>query len=244
MNEHEQPDCDASRDGRFEALLAESGVDLDDGLVSALADLESLGSGNPPVPSPTLRDLLEASDAASLAPRRRPGRRRARVAIATLTVAACLSGAGVAAAAAGSAGFRHSVGRTFAVVVAGLEGAGTAVRPTHDQVPTQAGGTSAPAAPWSTPARLLPPDPTSAARTHPSHQPSVHLPFPSASGILRIDPTPAGSPPRTTPAQPVPGEPSAPGGATGEPSAHPTRSAGARPPANLLPTPRPSPTRR
>lgn len=232
--------------GRWQALLTESGVDADpdDGLLGALSDLASLGADEPPEPSPDLVPLLArpSGDAPRLGGRR-PVSRRARVAVASVAAAVCLSGMGAAAAAAVSEGFRHSVGHTFAVVVGGWEGARPEVRPTHDEVPAEADGTTAPAAPGSTPALLLPPDPTSAARTQPGHQPSVSVPFPSASGIPRVDPNPAGSLPPTTPPRPAPVEPSVPAGAPGEPSAHPTRSSGARP-TEPPPTSRPSPTRR
>ena len=114
------------RDERFDALLAESGVDAapGDALVSALAELAAIGSGEPPAPSPELAGLLATTPVAHHAlARRRPTSRRAGVAIATLTAAACLSGIGVAAAAVGNPGFRHSVGQTFSVIVSTLTGA-------------------------------------------------------------------------------------------------------------------------
>ena len=128
---------------RLAALVAEAGMDAepDDALVTALADLASLGAGDPPVPSPELAALLEASDrAANVSARRRPRSRRARIAIVTLTAAACLSGVGMAAAATTNEGLRHSIGHTVAVFVGAVTGTGRGV-------PAPVGGASGTPAP-------------------------------------------------------------------------------------------------
>ncbi|MDA8438223.1 MAG: hypothetical protein M0Z51_05080 [Propionibacterium sp.] len=113
------------RDERFDALLAESGIAAEpgDALVRALAELAAVGADEPPAPSPDLSRLLAPDPVAShSAARRRRTTRRTRITIATITAAACLSGIGVAAAAAGNMGFRHSLGHTFSVIVSTLTG--------------------------------------------------------------------------------------------------------------------------
>lgn len=164
----EHPDRNPRHGGRFEALLADSGIDpgRDAVLLSALADLEALGAGEPPTPSPALRDLLEASDAHRRAPGPRPPRsRRMRVAITTITVAACLSGAGVAAAAAGNQGFRQSVGHSIATVVNAFTPKPPVVRSSQYPEPTLAPGVVPPPQVSATTAPLLTQDRVSPSAT-------------------------------------------------------------------------------
>ena len=118
---------DARRDQnqRINALLSESGVDTcpADPLVSVLVALAATGAGEAPDPSPELAALLETPPPTNRAHApRRSGSHRVRGVVVSLTVAACLSGVGVAAAAATNEGFRHSVGHTFSVIVGSITG--------------------------------------------------------------------------------------------------------------------------
>lgn len=209
----------AGRDQRLEALLAESGIDAapGDALVSALAELAAVGTGEPPVPSPELAALLDQAPDAHLAPaRRRPRSRRARTAIATVTAAACLSGVGVAAAAAGSPAFRHSVGHTFSAIVRTL----TASRHEAPVPPGTVTRTSGAPAPTSGEASRIGVVPVT---------PDVVAPHPTPSGT----PQDRGSAGQATP---PPQPPATPGRDAQPPTAVPPAHTPTAPPATGHPT--------
>lgn len=206
---------DAAQTERLAALLAEAGIDAAPGdtLVSVLTDLASLGAGAAPAPSPELAALLEASDRAA---RRRPASRRARIAIVTLTAAACLSGVGMAAAATTNEGFRHSIGHTFAVIVGTVTGA-------RRELPRPADGAPGAPAPGASSTTIPPTTPGAPVwRTVPSGTPHNSSPAgtgaaPSQPGIIaqRTQGPTSTAPERTATPPSTLARPSEPGSASG-----------------------------
>ena len=201
----------AGRAERLEALLGESGLDpaVEAGLVAALAELQEFGTGEPSAPRPELAALLQQSDRAGSAPvRRRSAARRARVVIVGVTVVACASGLGVAAAAAADQGFRHSVGHTFAVVVGAVSGTRHTRHHPGDGLRAGATGSAPSPEPVRVTARFVPshvPDsPTPSAVTPHSWSPSVRDTTPAQPGIVRGQGTAPASPTLVRPMGPLP----------------------------------------
>ncbi|MGY3567203.1 hypothetical protein ACVWWH_002936 [Sinomonas sp. RB5] len=207
---------------RFDALLAESGIEARPGdpLVPALAELAALGGEEPFAPSPELAALLRDADRDHRRrARRRPASRRRRAAVAAFT-AVCVGGAGAAAAAADE-GFRQAAGKAMFAIIGTLTG-------TRPEAPGTPGPGHAPSREASLPSpSAVPPSPVPATAgsptaSGPAAQPTDGTPAPPAVPAHGSGPGPQYTlPPRPVTAPPE--QPSAP------PARHPAPTVAPRP---------------
>lgn len=206
---------------RFDALLAESGIEARPGdpLVPALAELAAVGGGEPFAPSPELAALLREADRDHRrGARRRPASRRRKAAVAALT-AVCIGGAGAAAAAADE-GFRQAAGKAMSAIIGTLTG-------THHDAPGMPAPGVAPSRDASLPSpSAVPASPTPGT----AGSPTVSAPASRPTDGTPASPARGGSPggQDAVPTRPVtaPGEGSQP---SAPPVRHPAPTAAPRP---------------